>query len=213
MMTGEWAVPQSTRWVSLSHATALLGVNQSTVRRWADTGVVRAYRTPGGHRRLSEADLLAITETGPERLRSAVSTRIQRDFVHGRLAPWRRDVGIDDGEALRTLGRRLLQLVADAIVQNRPQSAIEREFDEIGREYGAILVKAQMALPTAIEAFTFFRRSLDETARLLAERRELEVAEAVLATRNIALLADRVLAGLAAAYAGAGPATALAKME
>jgi hypothetical protein len=58
-----------------------------------------------------------------------------------------------------------------------------------------------MPLPSAIEAFTFFRRSLDETARLLAERRELDVDEAARARGQIAMLADRVLACVATAYA------------
>jgi excisionase family DNA binding protein len=193
--------PPAIRWVSLSHATTILGVNQSTVRRWADTGLVRAYRTPGGHRRLAEADLLALTEATPERLQLAATSRIQRDLNDRSLVGWRDDLATERGEALRPLGRRLLQLVGDAIARRRPQQLIEAEVDEIGRDYGALLVKSHMPLPSAIEAFTFFRRSLDETARFLAERRELDVDEAARTRENIAMLADRVLACVAAAYA------------
>ena len=52
------------RWVNLGRACELLGVNQSTVRRWADSGKIRCFRTPGGHRRLAEADLIAMTRGG-----------------------------------------------------------------------------------------------------------------------------------------------------
>ena len=49
-----------TRWVSLARACELLGVNESTVRRWADSGEIQVFRTPGGHRRFAEAELLAM---------------------------------------------------------------------------------------------------------------------------------------------------------
>ena len=47
----------ATRWITLGQACKLLGVNESTLRRWADAGHVRSFRTPGGHRRFSEEDL------------------------------------------------------------------------------------------------------------------------------------------------------------
>ena len=61
---GRFRVPMATRastkdpgWVSLTEACRLLGVSPSTVRRWADTGMVRTFVTPGGHRRFSRAGL------------------------------------------------------------------------------------------------------------------------------------------------------------
>lgn len=196
-------MPQEpTRWVSLSHASSILGVNPSTVRRWVDGGMVRAYRTPGGHRRMAESDLLAMTEASPERLESAASLRIQRALQQRGSADWHAGLQEDHGADLRSLGRRLLALVGDAIAGRRPRSEIEGEVDEIGTQYGGLLVRSRMPLPSAIEAFTFFRRSLDETARHLAERRELDAHEATAARENIAMLADRVLGCVAAAYAG-----------
>jgi len=46
-------------WLSLSEASALLGVHPTTVRRWADSGDIPCLRTPGGHRRFRAADLTA----------------------------------------------------------------------------------------------------------------------------------------------------------
>ena len=37
----------------------MLGVDPSSVANWIDGGALRAYRTPGGHRRVSVDDLLA----------------------------------------------------------------------------------------------------------------------------------------------------------
>src|SRR5580765_6352431 len=48
---------QSPRWVTLRRACEILGVDESTLRRWADAGRLRVYRTPGGHRRFSLINL------------------------------------------------------------------------------------------------------------------------------------------------------------
>jgi len=57
-------VPKSPRsgrsdpqWLSLGDASRLLGVSTATVRRWADSGRLRPFTTPGGHRRFSRASL------------------------------------------------------------------------------------------------------------------------------------------------------------
>jgi len=42
---------------------ALLQANPSTVIRWIDGGQLNAYRTPGGHRRVRERDLVAFLRT------------------------------------------------------------------------------------------------------------------------------------------------------
>ncbi|MCA9851010.1 MAG: DNA-binding protein, partial [Dehalococcoidia bacterium] len=57
-----------------------------------------------------------------------------------------------------------------------------------------------MPLSQAIQAFTFFRRSLDETAKQLAERNRMSPEEAAGAREQIAGLADRVLLSLTAVY-------------
>ncbi|MGA9365372.1 MAG: helix-turn-helix domain-containing protein [Bacteroidota bacterium] len=36
---------------------ALLLVDVTTIRRWADAGKLRCFRTPGGHRRFTQAQI------------------------------------------------------------------------------------------------------------------------------------------------------------
>jgi excisionase family DNA binding protein len=53
-------------WLTLGQAAKYLGVAQSTIRKWSDTGRVRAFYTPGGHRRYRRGDLDAFLErSGP----------------------------------------------------------------------------------------------------------------------------------------------------
>jgi len=46
-------------WLTLGQAAAFLGAAQSTVRKWADSGRLPAFYTPGGHRRFRRSDLEA----------------------------------------------------------------------------------------------------------------------------------------------------------
>jgi excisionase family DNA binding protein len=44
-------------WLTLGQAARFLGVAQSTIRKWSDSGRVPAFYTPGGHRRYRRSDL------------------------------------------------------------------------------------------------------------------------------------------------------------
>ena len=189
-------------WVNLGRACEILGVNQSTVRRWADSGQIRCFRTPGGHRRFAEEDLLSLTRDGAGGdLGSAAVSRIRRQLHAGRGGTgWYQEIEESEREALRPLGRRLVELVGEYISAQRPRAEIESEVDEIGRHYGALLVERGTPLLRAMEAFTFFRRTLDETAKQMAERNRMDAGEAADARERIGGLADRVLLGVSAAY-------------
>ena len=53
-------------WLTLGQAAKYLGVAQSTIRKWSDTGRVPAFYTPGGHRRYRRMDLDSFLErSGP----------------------------------------------------------------------------------------------------------------------------------------------------
>ena len=57
--------PGEETWVTLTEACRVLGVSPSTIRRWGDTGMVRTFVTPGGHRRFSRAGLEALLPDRP----------------------------------------------------------------------------------------------------------------------------------------------------
>jgi excisionase family DNA binding protein len=59
--------PSEPQWLTLGEAARYLGVAQSTIRKWSDRGRVRAFYTPGRHRRYRREDLDAFLDSsGPD---------------------------------------------------------------------------------------------------------------------------------------------------
>src|SRR3954447_14668024 len=78
-------------WLTLGQAARYLGVAQSTIRKWSDSGRVRAFKTPGRHRRYRRADLDAFLERSPPQSHAGPVVLIVddderlREFVRGTL--------------------------------------------------------------------------------------------------------------------------------
>jgi excisionase family DNA binding protein len=88
------------RVLTSSEVGELLQVNPSSVKKWVDDGLLAAFRTPGGHRRIRVADLVDFLD--------AHKMPIPRDL----LANARRRVLVvdDDLVQLRTVARALKRL-------------------------------------------------------------------------------------------------------
>ena len=107
---------ESTEWLTLGQAARYLGVAQSTIRKWSDLGRVRAFYTPGGHRRFRRGDLDGFLEqSGPARRQPAGPTILI----------------VDDDERLREYVRANLELegcvVREAASAEEGLEALEEE--------------------------------------------------------------------------------------
>lgn len=194
------------RWLTLGQACRLLNVDESTLRRWADASQVRTFRTPGGHRRFAETDVRAIVSGRTRRqahsgVGDLATQRIRRQLHRGPHAEWYATVDEAQREKLRTLGRGLMTLVADYVAKRgKKKSSLLDEARSTGAEYGAELAGAGMSLSQAMQAFTFFRRSLDQSAKQALMKEGTPAGEAVEVCEQIMALADEVLLGIAGAY-------------
>lgn len=54
--------------LTTAQAAARLGVAPNSVMAWADSGLLRAWRTPGGHRRISAASVQAMLDQRNQRV-------------------------------------------------------------------------------------------------------------------------------------------------
>lgn len=199
-------------WLSLGQASALLGVSQSTVRRWADAGELRSFRTSGGHRRIRAEDArLFLTRGGPtaapldtDRISELALARAKRRLSERREREPRALEGLDQTarDRLRFTGRQLVDLSA-RFLSSRARPRPERFGDDahgIGGEYGRTLVAAGVSLTDAVGAFNALRRSLEETAVQLASEAQLGADDTVEAVESVLGLADTVLEGMARVY-------------
>jgi excisionase family DNA binding protein len=194
------------RWLTLGQACRMLNVDESTLRRWADAGQVRTFRTPGGHRRFAEADIRGIVNGRNKKEQytsevEEVATRRIRRQVHNRTnADWYTHVDDAQREKLRGLGRRLMSLVADYVARRGRKTTLLEEARNTGVQYGDELASAGMSLSQAMHAFTFFRRSLDQSAKQALARQGTPPQDAIEVCEQIMSLADEVLLGIAGAY-------------
>lgn len=203
------------RWVTLGRACQVVGVNESTLRRWADAGLVRSFRTPGGHRRFAEEDLRAMTAGQSyeptvsvyESLGDLAMARIRRRLQRGRghEARWYQGMEPGDRDRLRPLGRRIISLVSEYMTKRSRRQRLLEEARELGHQYGRELAQSSLPLRDGIEAFAFFRRSLDDAAIELARRGNLGAEELVEVWEGLSNLVDQVLLAMAQAYEEARP--------
>jgi excisionase family DNA binding protein len=197
----------TTRWITLGQACKLLGVNESTLRRWADAGHTRSFRTPGGHRRFSEDDLRAmmaghgVTTREPFTSISQVAlSRIRRRLQRGRNQHWYSGIAEDDRDTARNYGRRLVALVSEYLAKGSRRTELLDEAREILHDYGALLFRDGLSLRDVLEGFTFFRKRLDEAAREEAQKNDLSADEVLEMWEHLSNLADQELLSVAESY-------------
>jgi len=112
-------------WLTLGQAAKHLGVAQSTIRKWSDSGRVPAFYTPGGHRRYRRGDLDAFLAS------SGGTTQPQRAANGGR----RTILIVDDDERLREFVRVNLEmegyLVREAANAEQGLAALDEESPDL----------------------------------------------------------------------------------
>lgn len=157
----------------MRRACEILGVNQSTLRAWTDSGRVPVFLTPGGHRRYRESDLRALLETGVsvtggEPLSSALLASHQRYEQVARQAlssPWFQRFDVAARRQFRLLGTSMLNLLTSYLVgatASERERALVRGKD-LAAEYGAMATHSGLSLAEATEAFLLFRNPVLET--------------------------------------------------
>lgn len=169
------ASPLAEQWVSVSKACQLLGVNVSTLRQWTAQGRVRAFLTPGGHRRYREVDLRAFQVSVPQSslrrsLAAAILTMQPRCGFSGsaaRTAPAWLAV-CDEATRLRPrlLGGALARLLARYVAgeDTEAERCLEHARADAA-EYGALAAQLGLTPAMAVEAFTVCRAPILETAQ------------------------------------------------
>jgi excisionase family DNA binding protein len=201
------AAMDCSHWLTINAACKLLGVDQSTLRRWSDAGKVPVFRTPGGHRRYSEEALRAMIGDGPRRqtrprlTRQTLTERSMAGYEDEHMASarerrWYRAYSPAMLEDLRRHGRRLIEL-AGRFVTTPPGSADRAcalgEARQIGEHYGRVSANAGLTVAESVEAFHYFRVPVIRSIIGLTDDEALAAKRAVRVHVELGQFLDEVL--------------------
>lgn len=204
----------SDEWLRLGPASRMLGVDPDTLRRWADDGRVRAYATPGGHRRFAQADLarLAATRRASRRPLSLLGTttdRVNRAYVRSYRSdssqPTIAQLEADERAEFRTDGRRLVAVLLALLDSTEPADRARWESEATGLidMTARRLAEAGASGPEVVAIYVRARQPLLTEIASLGRRRALDVTQlAPLFEQAVAVL-DRLLLHLVAVHADA----------
>lgn len=168
-------------WLSLDEAARRLSVHPATLRDWADKGRIRTFRTPGGHRRFSESDVVALgAHTKPD-----LSLLMHATVGHARIATsggrlsgeaWYARFDDEAKQRQRELGVELVQVLVEYL-GDESGDWTER-IRQLGARYAELAGSAGLSPGDAMRAFHMFedivRSSVDELGAAKVGRSDLE---------------------------------------
>jgi excisionase family DNA binding protein len=201
----------ATTWLSLGPASRLLGVDPDTLRRWADSGRVAAFITPGGHRRFDRRVLERLAETRRSDRRTfavlgATPARMARAYRRSyRTETTERpalDIGSQQRNAFRQHGRLLVETLLAHLDARDPagRARTEAEAAELVDEFARRLATAGQSLSEAVELFIAARGPFLRELGAVGRRRTLDTARLANAYETSSALLDRLLLRLIATH-------------
>ncbi len=195
--------------VSISEASNVLGVSEATLRQWTDEGNLKAFITPGGHRRYSRAELKKFTASSRKVLgiKDLVAELEDTVRLHGKIArahlnttSWFNKLNQESQECLGDLGRRLLNLITRYITEASKREETIRLAQNVGHDLGEILAKLGLPLTVSVEAFTLHRDPIMNATVHLMRKREAFSGRVVEAIPLVVYVMDEALVSLVAAH-------------
>ena len=163
------------QWLTLSDASDFLGVHYTTLRTWADKGDIPVFRTPGGHRRFSVADLRRFLADRVGNDVASDSTAImavaigrvreQIEQISPQESAWLQTGDDVTRDVRRERGHQLFRLALAYVMKQAQRERILGEGRTLGFEYGLEAANIGMSLATTGRAVQFFRRQLEEAVR------------------------------------------------
>lgn len=158
------------QWLSLKEASEFLGVHFTTLRKWADDGEIRVFRTPGGHRRFSAADLRRFLEqrvghppagdetTFLDEAVDRVRAEMQR-LPHDQMS-WAQALPAAARDVSRQRGRQLFALAIAYVLKPAQRERLLQEGRQLGHAYGQEAAHSRVGLTETGRAVQFFRTQL-----------------------------------------------------
>lgn len=189
----------------------MLGVDPDTLRRWADSGKVEVFTTPGGHRRFPRAAVEAmlprprarrtlLTAMGepPDRVAAELRRRVRTDLAAVDEQDWHARLDERSLVWFREQGRRMAALLLGSLdtARRAGRDQMLRQAEALGREYGIESGKRGLSIGETTQAFLFFRARFMSEIATIARRRSLDAAQATLIFEEADQALDGVIVAL-----------------
>lgn len=195
--------------LSISEASRLLGVSEAALRQWTDEGKIKAFITPGGHRRYFRAALKRFISSRQKTLNLKdliveleATTRQHREIAQTSLktTQWYSGLSKESQEHLADLGRRLLRLIVRYIIEPSKQEEVTLMARDIGQEHGETLARLGLPLTDSVEAFLTHRDPILNATTDLIKKRQSVSGRVVGAIPRVTHIMDEALVALVAAH-------------
>jgi len=195
--------------VGISEACQILGVSETALRQWTDEGKIKAFVTPGGHRRYYVANLkkfmsvrqkpVGIKDLAVELEDTAVPLRdIARTLLPEKA--WYNKLDTDSQKHLAGLGHNMLQVIIKYATEPSKRDEAIKTSREVGCDFGHTLARLGVPLTDSVEAFVMHRDPIMNAATFLMMRKEAVTGRAAEAVRLLTHVIDEALIALVAAH-------------
>jgi excisionase family DNA binding protein len=202
-------MPKQQSLVSISEASRILGVTEVTLRQWTDGGKVKAFVTPGGHRRYSKNELRqfmgsqqrihSIKDLVAE-LKGAPSHQHEIAMTYFANTSWYSKLTSKTQEQFAETGRRLVNLVIKYVAEPSRRDETLEIARGIGWSFGETLARMELSLTDSLQAFMLHRDPVVNAATSLIKGRETLNERAAEAVPLVSHVMDEVLISLVKAY-------------
>ena len=195
--------------LSISEASQLLGVSEGALRQWTDEGKIKAFITPGGHRRYDRAELKKFVSSQPRMLgvkdlaiELEETARQHREIARASLesTAWYNKLKGESQAHLADLGRQMLNLIIKYITEPSHREETIQLIRNVGHEHGEMLAKLGLLLTDAVETFILHRNPMMNAVTHLMKKREAYTGRVLEAIPLVAHVLDEALVALVAAH-------------
>ena len=195
--------------LSIGEASQLLGVSEASLRQWTDEGRIKAFITPGGHRRYASDELKKFVSSHPKMLgiKDLVveledTAKLLRDTSRTSLnaTSWYNKLHEESREHMAHLGRQLLNLIIKYITEPAKREETVQLTRNTGHDLGETLAKLELPLTDSVEAFLLHRDPIMNAVTHLMKKREAFTGRVVEAIPMVAHVMDEALVALVAAH-------------
>jgi excisionase family DNA binding protein len=195
--------------VPISEAAGILGVSEVSLRQWTDEGRIKAFITPGGHRRYSKTELRKFMSSrqraiGVKDLITEIEATIELHSEIGRTSlitkDWYGRLSREEKLGLAHLGRDMLNVIIRHINEPTKREQTLELARDVGREHGRTLAGLGLPLTDSVEAFILHRDPIMKTIANLLKKKEARSSRVAEAIPLMAHIMDETLLSLVAAH-------------